>query len=214
MSFKKLFWLIVIFILIGLGTFIGYKIIENKNAWKIEITIDEVNVRKEHSLYEAKVATVYKGEKYKVLEIYLDDPRYVWYKILYARNSYGWVASGRNNPYVKEINNPNKEDNSETNEPYEMDYKKPVVKFDNNIYTVYDINSISYKHLTIEEDSTYTIEHKVYYEEHPKDTNIPQYWIQYIVTDAFGNVTKKVQQIKFDIEPDRSEVLLFEELER
>ena len=184
------------------------------NYWKVIIAIDEVNVRKEHSLYEAKLATVYKDEKFKVLEIYLDDPRYVWYKIEYSKGATGWIASGRNNPYVEEINNPNYQTDNNVDENYQMDYKKPVVKFDNNVYMVYDINSISYKHLTIEDASSYTIEHQIYYEEHPKDTNIPQYWIQYIVTDAFGNVTKKVQQIIFDVEPDQSEVLLFENLQR
>ncbi len=213
MSLKKLFWLIIILGLLGGGGFIAYHFYQDAHAWKVVIALDEVNVRENHNLYERKMATVYEDQTFNVLEQYLDDPRYVWYKIEYEHGKTGWIASGRNNPYVKEINSPNATGNEEGN-TYELDYKKPVIKFDDNLYVVYDINSISYKHLTIEEDSDYTIEHKVYYEEFPKDSDIPQYWIQYIVTDAAGNVAKKVQQIKFDIEPDRSEVLDFADLER
>ena len=209
MSLKKLFWAIIILAMLG-G--IGYGVfyyIKDKNAWKIEVVVEELHVRKEHNLYEAQVGTIYEGDKYNVLEIYLDDPRYVWYKIKLSGKVYGWVASGRNNNYVNEINNPNVTDYEE-GESYKLDYKKPVVKFDDNVYVVYDLKSINYDHLTIEDESEFTIEHKVYYEEDPVDTDIPQYWIQYIVTDTSGNQTRIVQQIKFDIEPDPSEVLSFE----
>lgn len=214
MSLKKLFWTIIIVAIIGAGGILTYSLIKDHYAWKVEIAIEEINVRSKHDLYEAKVGTVYEGEKYNVLEIYLKDKRYVWYKIKYDKGKEGWIASGRNNPYVKEINNPNAKDNYETGESYQLDYKKPVVKFTDNIYSVYDIKSINYDHLTIEEDSEYKIEHKIYYEAESVDTHLPQYWIQYIVTDAAGNVTKKVQQIKFDIEPDPNSVLKFADLER
>lgn len=214
MRLKKIFWLIIIFSFLGGGAFLGFKIYQDMHAWKVEIAIEFINIREEHNLYSNKLGTVYEGEKYKVLEIYLDDQRYVWYKIKATNDIVGWISSGRNNPYVKELNNPNVDEATYSDETYELDYKKPVVKFKDNVYVVYDINSINYDHLTIEEDSEYKIEHKVYYEEHPKDTDIPQYWIQYIVTDAAGNQTKKVQKIEFDIEPKPEEVLDFANLER
>ena len=214
MSLKKLFWTIVIVAIVGGIGYFSYSLIKDHYAWKVEIAISELNVHDKHNIYENKIGVVYEGEKYTVKEIYLKDKRYVWYKIKFGKNKIGWIASGRNNPYVKEINNPDAKDDYDVGESYQLDYKKPVVKFADNVYEVYDLKSINYDHLTIEEASEYKIEHKVYYEEHPVDTDVPQYWIQYIVTDAAGNVTKKVQQIVFDIEPDPSTVLKFEDLER
>ncbi|MDE6284138.1 MAG: SH3 domain-containing protein, partial [Bacilli bacterium] len=188
------------------GFFIYKKIDEDKKAWKIEIINETINVREEHGLYEYKVGEVKEGEVYKVLDFYADDPRYVWYKIELRNGMIGWVSSGRKNAYVKEINNPN--DIAD----YEIDYAKPIIRYFDEDYIVYDLNSINYNHLEIEEASEYTITHKVYYEEHPTDRKEPQYWIKYIVTDSYGNTESKIQRIIFTIEPDRSEVLDFSEM--
>ncbi len=209
MKLRKIVGFIILALVLASAGYIVYRIIDEKRAWKVEITEEEINVRSKHNLYEAKLTTVKKGETYRVLEIYLKDRRYVWYKIKLAKDKTGWIASGRNNPYVKEINNPNVED-ANTGEAYELDYKAPVVKFDEDVYHVYDIKSISYDHITIEDASKYKIEHKVYYEPFPEDSDIPQYWIQYIVTDEAGNQTRKVQKIEFDIEPSSNQVLDFE----
>ena len=213
MRLKKIFWIIIILGILGALAYGGYTYYQDTKAWKVEITAEFINVRSKHSMQGEKKGVVYKGDKYKVLDIYLDDSKYVWYRIKANKDLEGWISSDRNNPYVKEINNPKVSD-EEVGETYEIDYKSPVVKFDYNLYVVYDIKSINYDHLTIEEDSKYTIEHKVYYEEFPTDSDIPQYWIQYIVTDEAGNQTKKVQQIKFDVEPSRDEVLDFKDLKR
>ena len=214
MGLKKIFWLIIILAIIGAGVYFGYSIYQDKKAWKVEITTEYINVRDDHNVSKSeKIGKVYNGEKYKVLEIYLDDSKYVWYKIKVNKDLTGWISSGRSFPYVNEINNPNVKD-EEVEENYEIDYQSPVVKFEDNVYLVYDINSINYDHLKIEEKNKYTIEHKVYYEEKPEDSDIPQYWIQYIVKDEAGNTTKKVQKIEFDVDPDPSEVLDFKDLVR
>ncbi len=202
---KLIIILLFIGAFVGAGVFVFIKIKEDQAAWKIEVTEESVNVREEHGLYEYKVGTAVKGDVFKVLDFYEDDARYVWYKIKLKNGAIGWISSGRNNPYVKEINNPKGIDS------YEIDYAKPKIRYFEDDYSVYDINSITYNHLEIEEDSEYTIEHKVYYEEHPKDREEPQYWIKYIVVDKFGNKASKMQRIIFTVEPNRDEVLDFSE---
>lgn len=202
---KLLIILLFIGAFIGGGVYVFLKIKEDKEAWKIEILSETLNVREEHGLYEYKVGVVSQGEIYKVIDFYDEDPRYVWYKIKLKNGTIGWVSSGRKNPYVKEENNPN------GIKAYEIDYAKPIIRYFEEDYIVYDINSITYDHLEIEEASTYTIEHKIYYEEHPTDRKEPQYWIKYIVTDKYGNSASKIQRIIFTIEPSREEVLDFSE---
>lgn len=199
--------------------FLGYKgistIIASHNKddanWKVEITNNYINVRSKPSSRETKIGEVKKKEKYNILEIYLEDNNYVWYKINFKGKD-GWIASSRDNPYVKEINNPNIEDTDSVD--YKIDYKKPELRFYDNVYNTYDINSINYDHLDIKDDSPYMISHTIYYEEHPIDTEIPQYWIRYTVTDKFGNSISKVQKIEFTVEPSQSEVKDFSELGR
>ena len=215
MRLKKIFWLIILLAFIIAGGVIGFKFYQDAHAWKIEIITEYINVRDNHEINSKnQIGKVLMGEKYKVLDIYLDDDKYVWYKIKVNKDVTGWISSNRNNAYVKEYNNPNVGDNTEESYKKVIDYTYPKVKYKEDVYRVYDIKSISYDHLTIEEENKYTITHKVFYEEHPTDTDIPQYWIQYIVTDEAGNTTKKVQKIEFDVEPNRDEVLDFKDLVR
>ena len=189
--------------------FITQIVVDNANAWKVEITNDYVNVRKDHSVYETQIDKVYKGDTYKVIEIYLDDPNYVWYKIELDGGSEGWIASGRNEPYVKEINNPN----ASSEEDYFVDYKKPILRFFEDTYKTESVDTITLDHLEIIEDSEYEVTYEVYKEEEPIDVPGPQYWIQYTVVDAFDNKTVKVQRIEFEITPPDDRVLDFYELD-
>ena len=199
---------IVISIII-IVAFITQFIVDTTNAWKVEITNDYINVRKEPSIYEAQIDTVYKGYTYKVLEIYLDDPIYVWYKIKLDGSNEGWIASDRDEPYVKEINNPN----AKNEEDYFIDYKKPILRFFEDTYKTESIDTITLDHLEIIDDSEYEVTYEVYKEEEPIDVPGPQYWIQYTVIDAFGNKTVKVQHIEFEITPPDDKVLDFENLD-
>lgn len=202
------FTLLILAAILAALIFFGKRYYDNLKAFKVEITQEEINVREEHDLYTNKLAEVKKGNKYNVIDIYLDDPRYVWYKIEYENNRYGWIASGRKNPYVVEINNPNGKGDVE----YKEDYAKPIIKFFEEDYSVLDIESITYDHLTIEDESDYKIKHEIYYEAHPTDRPEPQYWIKYTVTDDFGNASTKVQRIIFVNPPDPSTVKDFSEL--
>lgn len=206
---RKVFLFMVI-ALVSFGIFKGITFyIEDKNAWKVEILNDFINVRKDHSSKVEKLAQVSKGKLYNVEEIYLDDSRYVWYKIEYEKNKYGWISSGRNNPYVKEINNPN----NDYTVSYFIDYKKPIIRYYDEIYYATNVDSINYEHLTIEEDSNYDIKNNIYYEAEPLDNDKPQYWIEYIVTDDFNNSSSIVQKIVFEENPCVDDVLDFSKLE-
>ena len=203
---KAVIVIMIILIIIG-GVFIAQKIKEENESWKVEITNDFINVRSDHSRYESKLDTVNKGETYKVIDIYLKDNEFVWYKIK-IRGKKGWISSDRNNPYVKEINNPN----GKGKEDYTVDYKAPIVKYYDETYKTESIDTIDTSHLEIEEDSDYDIKYQVYKEEEPEDRPGPQYWIQYTVTDSFENKTVKLQRIEFEITPADDKVLNFEDL--
>lgn len=199
----------IVLAIIIIVAFITQIVVDNANAWKVEITNDYVNVRKDHSVYETQIDKVYKGDTYKVIEIYLDDPNYVWYKIELDNGSEGWIASGRNEPYVKEINNPN----ASSEEDYFVDYKSPILRFFEDTYKTESIDTITLDHLEIIEDSEYEVTYEIYKEEEPQDVPGPQYWIQYTVVDAFDNKTVKVQRIEFEITPPDDRVLDFSELD-
>ncbi len=204
---KVVLAIVLVVVILGIGIFIFKFMQEDSKAWKAEVVIDYINVRKDHTKFSEQLGQIEKGEKYKIKKTYLKDKEFVWYKIEY-KGSYGWISSDRETPYVKELNNPKKKKQGS----YFIDYEAPIIRYFENEYVVDDLNSIKYDHLEIEDDSKYTIKHNVYYEEHPIDTDIPQYWIEYIVTDKFGNVGKKVQKIVFRHEPAREEVKDFSEL--
>ncbi len=217
---KKLKWIIVLIIFLGIGLgawkvydYIKAKKEEERTAWKVEITNEYINVRSEPNTTSSLVGKVYEGEVYRVVDMNRDDTNYIWFQIKLKTGGKGWISSTRKNPYVIEINSPNKEEDTEK----EIEYIKPQVLFFEDEYHVATINDITYDHLVINEDSEYTIKHIVYYEPNPKKPIIPgqpQYWIQYIVEDEFGNTTRKVQRIVFDVNPKDSEVTDFSKLKR
>lgn len=205
---KKVFWIGLIVVIIGLGIFLVNNIFNDENIWKVEITNTYINVRDNHLLSASKIKTVKQNKSFEVISTYLEDEYYVWYEIKVDDYTTGWIASERNHPYVKEINNPQQENE----ESYFIDYICPIIKFYDTIYYEKNIESIKYDHLTIEDDSQYTITNEIYFDEFPKDKNEAQYFIKYIVTDSFGNVSTKIQQIEFLELPENDQVLDIEEL--
>ena len=57
---KKVVIIVVIVLIIIGGVFIAQKIKEENESWKVEITNDFINVRSDHSRYEAKLDIVNK----------------------------------------------------------------------------------------------------------------------------------------------------------
>ena len=202
---KKFFFLIMVALLIFLGIKACQKIKGNNGKWQVEIIEPFINVRTDHSTDSYAVAKVIQGDKYYVLDIYLEDNKYVWYKINYKGDAY-WIASSREKSFVKERNNPNYENSSN------IDYKNPVITNFEEEYEIKDLESIEYDHLGIEDDNDYTVTHEVFYEAVSEATGRPQFWIRYTITDSYGNKTVKTQKIKFHIVPNPEEVKDISEL--
>ena len=172
------------------------RIKEIKKGWYVEIIYDEpINVREEAGTDSKSIGQVTKGEVYKVLDVNMNSSAYYWYKIEFEDTT-GWIASGKKNHWVNDVNNPN-------------DIATPIIKYHDDVYKVVSVNDINYKHLEVIEDTKdYEITHIVYHEvKHSQ--NIDQYWILYTVTDGSGKSSSKLQKIEFEEEPDENEVIDF-----
>lgn len=202
---KKFFVLVMIALLIFLGIKAIRKINKKDGKWQVKILEPFINVRTDHNTDSYPIAKAIQDDKYYVLDIYLEDNKYVWYKINYKGDAY-WIASSRENPYVQEYNNPNYEDSSN------IDYKNPEITNFEEEYEIKDLESIEYDHLGIKDDNDYTVTHEVFYEEASEETGRPQFWIRYTIVDSYGNKTIKTQKIKFHIVPNKEEVKDISEL--
>lgn len=199
-EFMKKIIILIIVIALGFGGFKVYqKIKEESTAWKIKILKDYINVREEHTAYSNKLGEAKKNESYKVKEIYLEDKKYVWYKIKFNDQKDGWISSERKDPYVKEYNNPQKE----TDNSFITDYASPIIKYTEEKYYTRNIDTITYDHLKITDDSEYKITSQIYKETCPE---YHQYWIIYTVTDKYNNKSTKTQAIVFEEEPNDDKV--------
>lgn len=71
--------------------------------FEVRIVNDYINVRTQPTIAAKKIYEVVKGEKYKVIEIFDEDPRYIWYKIVFSDRRTGWIANAVENAWVEEI---------------------------------------------------------------------------------------------------------------
>ena len=214
----KKFLIIILIILFLAGGTVGFffvkkivhdkKVAKIKEGWYIEVTADEVKIRKEPSIEKAILEYAHKGDVYEVID-YENVSGNRWYKIKYEKGKYGWIA----NPQAK---NPKNQSKYETlidgNNP--NDISSPTLKFFDSVYYVNSIEEITYDHLEVSDDKEgVVVTHKVYHEVKPEE-NKDQYWIQYVATDAVGKTTKKLQKIVFNDRPDESKVEDFNNLVR
>lgn len=200
---KKFFIFLLTIALIGGGIFFynkynkgnaeAKKIKEIKDGWHIEIHADYINIREKADRYSKSNSTVKKGEVYKVLDIFLDDPSFYWYNIQIDDKTTGWVANPIKGTYLYDYNNP-------------KDIIAPTIKLKSEEYHVNSITDIKYDNIEITDDrNDYTITHIVYHELN-EIKEIDQYWIKYTVTDKSGKTTNKTQKITFNINPSEKEV--------
>lgn len=105
---KILTWLVVgIAIGIIIMQLISYarivKLESQDVLYTIQIKTDYINVRNQPTT-QAKIAyEVVKGEKYEVIEVFDEDPNYIWYKIIYSDKRTGWIASSITDSWVEEV---------------------------------------------------------------------------------------------------------------
>lgn len=184
-------------ILVILMSVITFKLYENrknniKNVWNVEIVNEYINIREQPTTWSRSLGQVVKDERYKAIEVNLEDEKYVWYKIK-KDNVIGWVANPRNGvAYLKDNNDPN-------------DIMPPKIKFYESEVVFKTINDINYDKLDVSDDSgSYKISHKVYKE--LMENGEYQYWIVYIVVDESGNSASKTQKIVFEVDPDNSKI--------
>ncbi len=79
------------------------KIESYDTLFEVRITNDYINVRTQPTTAANKIYEVVKGEKYKVIEIFDEDPTYIWYKIVFSDRRTGWIASAVENAWVEEV---------------------------------------------------------------------------------------------------------------
>ncbi len=205
---KNLFKIVMALILL-FGAYLIIDAIMFEFAWKVEVINPSANVREEPNIHSQNIYTVARGGQFEVIDIYLDDPIYVWYHVKINNSKIGWIANPRGeNPTLKEINNPKQEEYGLE----EIDYDPPVLRFFNETYEVLNIDSIDYKHLDITDDSDFEVSHNVYIEENSKEVDYTQYFIEYIATDIYDNTIIKVQEIIFTEPPLESQVKDISEL--
>ena len=71
--------------------------------FEVRIVNDYINVRTQPTTAANKVYEAIKGEKYKVIEIFDEDEKYIWYKIIFSDRRIGWIASSIESPWVEEV---------------------------------------------------------------------------------------------------------------
>ena len=69
---------------------------------QIKVVTKRINIRKEYSVDSEDLGDVYQDEVYDVLD-YKDNGDYYWYKIKTNTGIEGYIASDKNDPYVKLI---------------------------------------------------------------------------------------------------------------
>lgn len=206
----KKFLIIIMIIFLLVGGFFGYKFVkekiklaryaEIKKGWYVEVTEEEVNIRKEADRNSSLLTKAHKGDVFEVTDMEMHNGNN-WYKIKYEKNKYGWIANPKGTEYLEDGNNPE-------------DIAKPTIRFFETVYYVNSIDEINYNHLEVKDDREgVVVTHKVYHEV-DELANKDQYWILYTATDVAGKTAQKVQKIVFNKRPDESQVYPFSELER
>lgn len=84
------------------------KTLQDSVIYTIVIDTEYINLREDIDLSTDPIKKVYKGEKYKVVEYY-EGNSFNWYRVIYEDYKTGWVASGKEESWVKIEYNESKE---------------------------------------------------------------------------------------------------------
>lgn len=108
-SILKIIWALLMGFIIGMFVSI---LIDNKKQqafdelkvlYEIRIDNDYINVRNQPTTQGEKLFEVLQDEEYEVIEEYLEDEKYNWYKIKFGMRRTGWVASEKENAWISII---------------------------------------------------------------------------------------------------------------
>ena len=162
--------------------------IDPSKDFYVEVTNEYINIREESKQLSNNLGRVKKGEKYLVYDVNSSDGSYIWYKIKYDKDKYGWIANKKGSPYLNEYNNPE-------------DVSNPTIKILYLPYQSKNINSIGFENLEVWDDKgTPEITYEIYHEVKESE-GIDQYWILYTVTDEVGKTAQKLGSIEFETKP-------------
>lgn len=192
---KKFIVTLLILGFIAVGGYYFYTKVYNKvekidpsKDFYVEVTNEYINIREESKQLSNNLGRVKKGEKYLVYDVNTSDGSYIWYKIKYDKDKYGWIANKKGSPYLNEYNNPE-------------DVSNPTIKILYLPYQAKNINSIGFENLEVWDDKgTPEITYEIYHEVKESE-GIDQYWILYTVTDKEGKTAQKLGSIEFETKP-------------
>lgn len=192
---KKFIVTLLILGFIAVGGYYFYTKVFNKTEkidpskdFYVEVTNEYINIREESKQLSNNLGRVKKGEKYLVYDVNSSDGSYIWYKIKYDKDKYGWIANKKGSPYLNEYNNPE-------------DVSNPTIKILYLPYQAKNINSIGFENLEVWDDKgTPEITYEIYHEVKESE-GIDQYWILYTVTDEVGKTAQKLGSIEFETKP-------------
>ncbi len=192
---KKFIITLLILGFIAVGGYYFYTKVFNKTEkidpskdFYVEVTNEYINIREESKQLSNNLGRVKKGEKYLVYDVNTSDGSYIWYKIKYDKDKYGWIANKKGSPYLNEYNNPE-------------DVSNPTIKILYLPYQAKNINSIGFENLEVWDDKgTPEITYEIYHEVKESE-GIDQYWILYTVTDEVGKTAQKLGSIEFETKP-------------
>lgn len=192
---KKFIITLLILGFIAVGGYYFYTKVFNKTEkidpskdFYVEVTNEYINIREESKQLSNNLGRVKKGEKYLVYDVNSSDGSYIWYKIKYDKDKYGWIANKKGSPYLNEYNNPE-------------DVSNPTIKILYLPYQAKNINSIGFENLEVWDDKgTPEITYEIYHEVKESE-GIDQYWILYTVTDKVGKTAQKLGSIEFETKP-------------
>ncbi len=192
---KKFIITLLILSFIAVGGYYFYTKVFNKTEkidpskdFYVEVTNEYINIREESKQLSNNLGRVKKGEKYLVYDVNSSDGSYIWYKIKYDKDKYGWIANKKGSPYLNEYNNPE-------------DVSNPTIKILYLPYQAKNINSIGFENLEVWDDKgTPEITYEIYHEVKESE-GIDQYWILYTVTDGVGKTAQKLGSIEFETKP-------------
>lgn len=192
---KKFIITLLILGFIAVGGYYFYTKVFNKTEkidpskdFYVEVTNEYINIREESKQLSNNLGRVKKGEKYLIYDVNSSDGSYIWYKIKYDKDKYGWIANKKGSPYLNEYNNPE-------------DVSNPTIKILYLPYQAKNINSIGFENLEVWDDKgTPEITYEIYHEVKESE-GIDQYWILYTVTDEVGKTAQKLGSIEFETKP-------------
>ena len=192
---KKFIITLLILGFVAVGGYYFYTKVFNKTEkidpskdFYVEVTNEYINIREESKQLSNNLGRVKKGEKYLVYDVNSSDGSYIWYKIKYDKDKYGWIANKKGSPYLNEYNNPE-------------DVSNPTIKILYLPYQAKNINSIGFENLEVWDDKgTPEITYEIYHEVKESE-GIDQYWILYTVTDEIGKTAQKLGSIEFETKP-------------